>query len=105
MQKVPSPSSGLGVLEVFGDLYFTIRIDAIAVCPDGNPNFPSREGVAAMDDKDLLAALFNSQGVRSVPLVFTDGVSHRVIHGFVTRLIQGAQIFFWCVVMPKQSIN
>ena len=73
LQKVPSPSSGLGVSEVFGDPYFTIGIDAIAVCPDENPNLPSREVVAAMDDKDLPAASFYSQAVRSGPLVFTAG--------------------------------
>lgn len=73
LQKVPSPSSGLGVSEVFGDPYFTIGIDAIAVCPDENPIFPSREVIAAVDDKDLPAASFYSQAVRSGPLVFTAG--------------------------------
>ncbi len=73
LQKVPAPSSGLGVNEVFGDSKGTIGIDAIGVCPGDNPDLPAREVVASVDDKELPAASFYSQAVRSGPLVFTAG--------------------------------
>jgi enamine deaminase RidA (YjgF/YER057c/UK114 family) len=73
LQKVPAPSSGLGVTEVFGDTNGTIGIDAIGVCPGDNPDLPAREVVASMDDKELPAASFYSQAVRTGPLVFTAG--------------------------------
>ena len=73
LQKVPAPSSGLGVSEVFGDTNGTIGIDAIGVCPGDNPDLPAREVVASVEDKELPAAAFYSQAVRTGPLVFTAG--------------------------------
>jgi enamine deaminase RidA (YjgF/YER057c/UK114 family) len=73
LQKVPAPSSGLGVTEVFGDTNGTIGIDAIAVCPGDNPDLLAREVVVSFDDQELPAASFYSQAVRSGPLVFTAG--------------------------------
>lgn len=73
LQKIPSPSSGLGVTGIFGEPIGTIGIDAIAVCPGENPNFPARKVVATYDDKELPAASFYSQAVRCGPLVFTAG--------------------------------
>ncbi len=73
LQKIPSPSSGLGVTGIFGDPAGTIGIDAIAVCPGENPDFPARKVVATYDDEELPAASFYSQAVRCGPLVFTAG--------------------------------
>ena len=73
VQKVPSPSSGLGVLEVYGNKEYTIGIDAIAVCPGENPDLEAREVLVKLDDKNLPSASFYSQAVKSGPMVFTAG--------------------------------
>ena len=73
VQKVPSPSSGLGVLELFGNKKYTIGIDAIAVCPGENPDLQAREVLVKLDDKNLPSASFYSQAVKSGPMVFTAG--------------------------------
>jgi enamine deaminase RidA (YjgF/YER057c/UK114 family) len=73
VQKVPSPSSGLGVLGLYGNQEYTIGIDAIAVCPGENPDLDAREVLVKLDDKNLPSASFYSQAVKSGPMVFTAG--------------------------------
>tara|TARA_Y100001934_G_scaffold48081_1_gene58500 strand:+ start:1997 stop:3388 length:1392 start_codon:yes stop_codon:yes gene_type:complete len=73
LQKIPAPSSGLGVSDVFGNKNITIGIDGIAVCAGDNPDLLAREVVVSFDDKELPSASFYSQAVSSGPLVFTAG--------------------------------
>jgi 2-iminobutanoate/2-iminopropanoate deaminase len=72
-QKVPAPSSGLGVTEVVGRFSRWIGMDALAVVPGQNPLLPERSTVRAFDAKELPAASFYSQAVRCGPLVFLAG--------------------------------
>jgi enamine deaminase RidA (YjgF/YER057c/UK114 family) len=72
-QKVPAPSSGLGVAEVVGRFSRWIGMDALAVVPGQNPQLPERATVRAFDAKELPAASFYSQAVRCGPLVFLAG--------------------------------
>jgi enamine deaminase RidA (YjgF/YER057c/UK114 family) len=72
-QKVPAPSSGLGVAEVVGRFSRWIGMDALAIVPGLNPDLPARATVRAFDNKDLPAASFYSQAVRCGPLVFLAG--------------------------------
>ena len=72
-QKVPAPSSGLGVAEVIGRFSRWIGMDALAVVPGMNPLLPGRATVRAFDNKELPAASFYSQAVRCGPLVFLAG--------------------------------
>ena len=73
IQKIPAPSSGLGVTDVYSNQKSTIGLDAIAVCPGENSKLTEREVVAKLDDKDLPSAGFYSQAVRTGNLVFTAG--------------------------------
>ena len=73
VQKIPSPSSGLGVLGLYGSQKYTIGIDAIAVCPGENLDLTAREVLVKLDDKNLPSASFYSQAVKSGPMVFTAG--------------------------------
>jgi enamine deaminase RidA (YjgF/YER057c/UK114 family) len=72
-QKVPAPSSGLGVAEVVGRFSRWIGMDALAVVPGQNTQLPERATVRAFDAKELPAASFYSQAVRCGPLVFLAG--------------------------------
>lgn len=72
-QKVPAPSSGLGVAEVVGRFSRWIGMDALAVVPGANPSLPERATVRTFDNQDLPAASFYSQAVRCGPLVFLAG--------------------------------
>ena len=72
-QKVPAPSSGLGVADVVGRFSRWIGMDALAVVPGVNPQLPERATVRAFDNKDLPAASFYSQAVRCGPLIFLAG--------------------------------
>jgi len=72
-QATPAPSSGLGVAEVSGNSRHWIGIDAIAVAPGENPNFPARSVVSAVDNRNLPSASHYSQAVRSGDLLFTAG--------------------------------
>jgi enamine deaminase RidA (YjgF/YER057c/UK114 family) len=72
-QKVPAPSSGLGVAEVVGRFSRWIGMDALAVVPGANPQLPGRSTVRTFDNKEFPAASFYSQAVRCGPLVFLAG--------------------------------
>ena len=62
-----------GVAEVSGNSRHWIGIDAIAVAPGENPNFPARSVVSAVDNRNLPSASHYSQAVRSGDLLFTAG--------------------------------
>ncbi len=72
-QKIPAPSSGLGVAEVVGRFSRWIGMDALAVVPGVNPQLPERSTVRTFDNIELPAASFYSQAVRCGPLVFMAG--------------------------------
>jgi len=73
VQATPAPSSGLGVAKVRGHSRHWIGIDALAVAPGDNPNFPARSVVSAVDNRNLPSASHYSQAVRSGDLLFTAG--------------------------------
>jgi enamine deaminase RidA (YjgF/YER057c/UK114 family) len=89
-QKVPAPSSCLGVTNVPGRFGRAAGIEALAVVPGENPLLPGRATVRTFDDKEFPAAAFYSQAVRCGPLVFlaghipieTNKPGHPVISGF-----------------------
>jgi enamine deaminase RidA (YjgF/YER057c/UK114 family) len=89
-QKVPAPSSGLGVSDVVGRFSRWIGVDALAVVPGANPSFPERATVRTFDNQELPSASFYSQAVRCGPLVFlaghipiqTDKPGKPVVRGF-----------------------
>jgi enamine deaminase RidA (YjgF/YER057c/UK114 family) len=72
-QKVPAPSSCLGVRDVIGRFGRSSGIEAFAVVPGENPLFPERVTVAAFDNQGFPAAAFYSQAVRCGPLVTLAG--------------------------------
>jgi enamine deaminase RidA (YjgF/YER057c/UK114 family) len=72
-QKVPAPSSCLGVAEVVGRFGRDIGLEALAVVPGENPLFPERTTTRAFDNKEFPSAGFYSQAVRCGPLVFLAG--------------------------------
>jgi 2-iminobutanoate/2-iminopropanoate deaminase len=72
-QKVPAPSSCLGVNEIVGRFGRAAGIEALAVVPGENPLLPERVTVRAFDNKDFPSAGFYSQAVRCGPLVFLAG--------------------------------
>jgi enamine deaminase RidA (YjgF/YER057c/UK114 family) len=72
-QKVPAPSSCLGVADVIGRFGRSSGIEAFAVLPGENPLFPERVTVAAFDNPERPAAAFYSQAVRCGPLVSLAG--------------------------------
>lgn len=72
-QKVPSPSSGLGVGGMAGRFGSMYGIDAIGVVPGKNDMFPTRSTVQPFDNNELPSASFYSQMVRCGPLVFVAG--------------------------------
>ena len=69
-QAVPAPSSGVGVTEVIGNSHHWIGLDAIAVVPGENPDFPAR---AVVNNGNLPSAAHYSQAVQSGDLAFTAG--------------------------------
>jgi enamine deaminase RidA (YjgF/YER057c/UK114 family) len=72
-QKVPSPSSGLGVAEIPGTFGRYYGIDAIGVVPGVNDLFPGRATVRPFDNDILPSASYYSQAVRCGPLIFVAG--------------------------------
>jgi enamine deaminase RidA (YjgF/YER057c/UK114 family) len=72
-QKVPAPSSGLGVSDIVGRFGRSIGIDALAVIPGVDPQLPERATVRTFDNKEIPSASFYSQAVRCGPLVFLAG--------------------------------
>jgi 2-iminobutanoate/2-iminopropanoate deaminase len=72
-QETPAPSSGVGVADVNGNSRHWIGIDAIAVVPGENPEFPARTVVAGVQNRNIPSAAHYSQAVRSGDLVFTAG--------------------------------
>lgn len=72
-QKVPSPSSGLGVADIAGRFGRYYGIDALGVVPGLNERYPQRDTVRTFDNKELPSASYYSQAVRCGPLVFLAG--------------------------------
>lgn len=72
-QKVPSPSSGLGVADIAGRFGRYYGIDALGVVPGLNDRYPERATVRTFDNKELPSASYYSQAVRCGPLVFLAG--------------------------------
>jgi enamine deaminase RidA (YjgF/YER057c/UK114 family) len=72
-QKVPAPSSCLGVADVVGRFGRSVGLDALAVVPGENPLFPERATTRTFDNREFPSAGFYSQAVRCGPLVFLAG--------------------------------
>jgi enamine deaminase RidA (YjgF/YER057c/UK114 family) len=72
-QKVPAPSSCLGVSEVVGRFSGAIGMDAIAVVPGESSLFPERSAIRAFDNPNMPSAAFYSQAARCGPLAFLAG--------------------------------
>ena len=73
VQPAPAPSSGLGVANVTGLSRHWIGIDAIAVAPGENEQFPARSVMSEVNNANLPSASHYSQAVRTGDLVFTAG--------------------------------
>jgi enamine deaminase RidA (YjgF/YER057c/UK114 family) len=72
-QKVPAPSSCLGVSDVLGRFSRSIGLEAVAVVPGESSLFPERATVRTFDNKEFPSAAFYSQAVRCGPLAFLAG--------------------------------
>lgn len=72
-EKVPAPSSGLGVAEVAGRFSRWLGYDAIAVVPGEHHLLAGRSTVRTYDNQTLPSASYYSQSVACGPLVFLAG--------------------------------
>jgi enamine deaminase RidA (YjgF/YER057c/UK114 family) len=72
-QKVPAPSSCLGVADMVGRFGRSVGLDALAVVPGENALFPERATTRTFDNREFPSAGFYSQAVRCGPLVFLAG--------------------------------
>jgi enamine deaminase RidA (YjgF/YER057c/UK114 family) len=98
-QKVPAPSSCLGVAEVVGRFGQDIGLEALAVVPGENPLFPERTTTRAFDNKEFPSAGFYSQAVRCGPLVFLAG------HIPIETRKPGAPVIMGLATSPKKGVS